>query len=84
LDFPMHWYNPILWPWVNPYDIIGPLVLVFMPAYSLWNAYLIASALTHISMIVLWLVILAKLYSKGNLWSRHWVGTLIKADLISN
>jgi hypothetical protein len=84
LDLPMHWYNPILWPWVNPYDIIGPLVLVFMQAYSFWNAYLIASALTHISMIALWIVILAKLYSNGNLWSRHWVGTLIKADSISN
>ena len=74
LDFPMHWYNPILWPWIDPYDVIGPLVLVFMPAYDLWNAYVIASSLTHISMIVLWIVILGKLYSKGNLWSKHWIG----------
>ena len=74
LDFPMHWYNPIMWPWVDPYDVIGPLILLLMPAYGFWNAYVIASAITHISMIVLWIVILAKLYSKGNLCYRHWVG----------
>ena len=73
LDFPMHWYNPILWPWIDPYDVIGPLILVFMPAYNFWNAYIIASTFTHISMIVLWIVILAMLYSKGSLWSRHWI-----------
>ena len=73
LDFPMHWYNPILWPWVNPYDIVGPLILLFMSMFSFWNAYVIASALTHISMIVLWILILVKLHSKGNLWYRHWV-----------
>jgi len=76
LDFPMHWYNPILWLWVDPYDVVGPLILLFMPTYSFWNAYVIASALTHISMIVLWIVILVKLHSKGNLWFRHWVSDL--------
>ena len=74
LDFPMHWYNPILWPLVDPYDVIGPLVLIFMPTYSLWNAYVIASAITHISMLILWIVILVWLHSKGNLWYHHWVG----------
>lgn len=75
LDFPMHWYNPILWPWIDPFDVAGPLIYLFMPTYSFWNAYVIASGLTHISMIVLWIVILERLYSKGNLWSRHWVGS---------
>lgn len=75
LDFPMHWYNPILWPWVNPYDVIGPLILLFMQTYSFWTAYLIASSLTHISMILLWIVILVRLHSQGDLWSRHWIGT---------
>jgi len=74
LDFPMHWYNPILWPWVNPYDVIGPLVLLFMPTFSLWNAYIIASYLTHASMIILWIVILDRLQSKGNMWPKHWIG----------
>ena len=74
LDYPMHWYNPILWPWVNPFDVIGPLVLLFMPTYSLWSAYIIASILTHVSMILLWAVILFRLNLKGNIWSRHWIG----------
>jgi hypothetical protein len=83
LDFPMHWYNPILWPWINPFDVIGPLILLFMPMFDFWNAYIIASSITHISMIVLWIVIIAKLHSKGNLWSRHWIGDPINADSIA-
>ena len=74
LDYPMHLYNPILWPWVDPYAVIGPLVLVFIPTSGFWGGYLLASYITHLSMIVLWMVILVKLYSKGNLWFRHWIG----------
>ena len=82
LDFPMHWYNPILWPWVNPYDIVGPFVLLFMPTYDIWTAYLIASSITHASMIVIWSGIIMKLYSKGNFWYRHWVKDIIAAKYI--
>ncbi|MBN2229411.1 MAG: DUF4184 family protein [Candidatus Thorarchaeota archaeon] len=74
LDYPMHWYNPILWPWVNPFDVIGPLVLLFMPAFSIQTAFFIARTLTHIAMIVLWIGIGYRMYSKGDLWYRHWVG----------
>jgi hypothetical protein len=73
LDFPMHWYNPILWPWVNPFNVVGPLVVLFQSYFNFWTAYIIASALTHISMIILWIVIIVQLNSKGNLWYRHWV-----------
>lgn len=73
LDFPMHWYNPILWPWVNPIEIIGPLVLFFMSSYDMWTSYSIASSITHVAMLALWSAILVLLYSKGNLWNRHWV-----------
>jgi hypothetical protein len=73
LDFPMHWYNPILWPWVNPYDIVGPLVLVFMPIFDIWTAYLIASSIMHFAMLVIWSAIIVVLHSKGNLLYRHWV-----------
>jgi len=73
LDFPMHWYNPILWPLVDPMDVVGPLILLLEPAFGFWTAYIIASSLTHISMIILWIAILVVLYSKGNLWYRHWL-----------
>ncbi|MFW9958615.1 MAG: DUF4184 family protein [Candidatus Odinarchaeota archaeon] len=73
LDYPMHWYNPILWPWLNPYDIVGPLVLLFMPTADIWTAYLIASAIMHIAMIIIWYSIIRIIRSKGNSWYRHWV-----------
>jgi hypothetical protein len=74
LDFPEHWYNPILWPWVNPQDIVGPLVLVFMQTYDIWTSFLIARLVTHIIMLVVFFVIIVHLHSKGNLWFRFWVG----------
>jgi hypothetical protein len=73
LDFPMHWYNPILWPLVSSTDVIGFLVLLFMSSYDMWTSYLIASAITHLVMLALWSYIILLLYSKGNLWYRHWV-----------
>ena len=74
LDFPMHWYNPIFWPLVDPMNVVGPLILLLEPSFGFWTAYIIASSLTHASMIILWIVILVVLYSKGNLWYHHWVG----------
>lgn len=84
LDFPMHWYNPILWPWVNPYDIVGLLVLIFAASYDTWSAYLIASSITHAIMIVLWAVILVILYSNGNVWYRHWVKDIAGAERVES
>lgn len=80
LDYPMHFNNPIFWPWANRLDVIGPLILMFMPTFGLWNGYLIASFLTHIAMVIIWIVILAWLYSEGNLWHRHWVGRFRSGD----
>jgi len=74
LDYPMHWFNPILWPWVNPYDVVGPLVLVFTP-YGPINgmAYWLANYLTSAVMIVAWLPIFIY-YWNNDLWSNHWLG----------
>lgn len=74
LDYPMHWFNPILWPWVNPYDVVGPLVLFFAP-YGPINgtAFWMANRLTSAIMIIAWLPILIYYRNKG-LWSNHWIG----------
>ncbi|MFW9786245.1 MAG: DUF4184 family protein [Candidatus Thorarchaeota archaeon] len=74
LDYPMHWFNPILWPWVNPFDVVGPLVLFFSP-YGPINgtAYWMANILTNAVMMIAWLPILVR-YSANNLWSNHWLG----------
>ena len=84
LDFPMHWYNPVLWPWVNPYDIVGPLVLIFAASLDKWSAYLMASSITHATMIVLWAAIPLTLYFKGNMWYRHWVKDTSDAEHVGS
>ncbi|MHA2059082.1 MAG: DUF4184 family protein [Candidatus Thorarchaeota archaeon] len=74
LDYPMHWFNPIWWPWVNPYDVVGPLVLFFAP-YGPINgtAFWMANRLTSAIMIIAWLPILLY-YRNKDLWSNHWLG----------
>ena len=74
LDYPMHWFNPILWPWVNPYDVVGPLVLFFTPFGPInGTAFWMANRLTSAIMIVAWLPILIY-YRDKDLWSNHWLG----------
>jgi membrane-bound metal-dependent hydrolase YbcI (DUF457 family) len=74
LDYPMHWFNPLLWPWVNPYDVVGPLVLFFTPFGPInGTAYWIANGLISAIMIIAWLPILIY-YRNKDLWSNHWLG----------
>jgi len=74
LDYPMHWFNPIFWPWVDPFDIVGPLVLLFTPFGSISGiAYLMANVLTNMIMVVSWALILKKYWGK-DLWGNIWVG----------
>lgn len=74
LDYPMHWFNPILWPWVNPYDVVGPLVLFFAPFGPInGTAFWMANTLTSTIMILAWLSILVY-YRNNDLWGNHWRG----------
>ena len=74
LDYPMHWFNPILWPWVNPFDVVGPLVLFFTPFGPInGTAFWLANYLTSAVMIITWLPILIYYWDKG-FWSNHWLG----------
>ncbi len=75
LDYPMHWFNPILWPWVDPFDVVGPLVLLFTPFGSISGiAFRMANLLTSVIMVMWWIIILMT-YWKKDLWGNHWVGT---------
>jgi len=75
LDYPMHWYNPILWPWADPYTVVGPLVLLFTPYGNISGvAFRMANLLTSIVMVVWWVLIIAY-YWRKDLWDNHWVGT---------
>jgi hypothetical protein len=70
----MHWYNPLLWPWVDPFDIVGPLVLLFTPWGTIsGTAYLIANILTEIFML-LWGLVLLIQYRGNRLWQTLLVG----------
>jgi membrane-bound metal-dependent hydrolase YbcI (DUF457 family) len=74
LDYPMHWFNPILWPWVSPYDIVGPLVLAFTPFGPInGTAFWMANWLTSAIMIIAWLLLLLY-YRNKDLWSNIWLG----------
>jgi membrane-bound metal-dependent hydrolase YbcI (DUF457 family) len=72
VDYPMHWYNPILWPLVNPFDVVGPLVLLFTP-FGSGTAFQMANLLTNAFMGVWWTVIIMY-YWRKDLWGNHWVG----------
>ena len=67
LDVIMHPYNPILWPWINPNDIVGPLVLLFsFLTHDINQAFLIANVLTNTIMGGIGIIII--LIYRKNLW----------------
>jgi len=65
LDIPMHPYNPVLWPWVNPFEIVGVLV----PLIGFGGANLLLSVAMGICGMVILLM-----YMDENLWERIWLG----------
>jgi membrane-bound metal-dependent hydrolase YbcI (DUF457 family) len=75
LDYPMHWFNPILWPLIDPYDVVGPLVLLFTPFGTIsGTAFRLANLLTSLIMVIWWILILFK-YRGKELWNNHWVNS---------
>lgn len=48
LDIPMHPFNPVLWPFVDPYAIVGPLVLFFAESGNISTGFLYANIFTSI------------------------------------
>jgi membrane-bound metal-dependent hydrolase YbcI (DUF457 family) len=65
LDIPMHPSNPVLWPWVNPYEIVGILV----PLLGFGGANLLLSVATGICAVAILLR-----YMDENLWEKVWLG----------
>ncbi|MFW9972480.1 MAG: DUF4184 family protein [Candidatus Odinarchaeota archaeon] len=72
LDFPMHPFNPVLWPFIDPYDIVGPLVLAFAIEGDLNVGFLYARILTNIVMGGLMIIIFFK--NRKNLLEKILVG----------
>jgi len=67
LDIPMHPFNPVLWPFVDPYDIIGPLVIFFTTNGNIGKGFLHANIFTNIIMGLFTILIL--IYYRKNLMS---------------
>ncbi len=77
LDFPMHPFNPILWPFVDPYEIVGILVLFLAVdgniGIGFFNAKILTNLITGIitiAIIVRYRKNLAELVIRKNLISR--------------
>ena len=74
LDYPMHPFNPTLWPWVDPYELVGPMVIFFAFGGDIDLGFFYSRVLMHGIMIVFWILIILK-YRHDNLWENIWVGS---------
>jgi len=72
LDIPMHPFNPVLWPFIDPYSIVGFLVLIFAVDGNISLGFLIARVLNYMIMGSSLLVIIIK--SRKNLWEQTLIG----------
>ncbi len=72
LDLLMHPYSLILWPFIDPNNIVGVLVLVFAVDGDIKLGFLIANILTNLIMGLFMVAIVIK--SRRNLWEQVIVG----------
>jgi len=72
LDVFMHRFNSILWPFVDPNEIVGILTLAFTFDSNIGLGSIYASVLIHTIMGLLSIAIIVK--SRGNLWKLILVG----------
>ena len=72
----MHPFNPVLWPFIDPYDIVGILVLVFTFEGDISLGFLHARILVNILMITVMGILLAIIIVKNrkNMWERLLIG----------
>ncbi len=78
VDIPMHPFNPTLWPWVSPNEIVGPLVIILGGGSVFWG-FTRAHILLSVIMGVLGIVILIVNINK-NLWEEIWLGYNIPVE----
>jgi len=71
IDYTMHPYNPLLWPWIDPFALPGPLVILFGNG-NIDTGLVLAEAIVNGLMVFFWLVVI--LANRRNLWSSLWVG----------
>jgi len=76
LDIPMHPFNPVLWPFIDPYNIVGILILIFTIEGDISLGFLHARILVNIVMITIMGILLTIIIVKNrkNLWERILIG----------
>ncbi|MFO7836366.1 MAG: DUF4184 family protein [Candidatus Thorarchaeota archaeon] len=73
LDYPMHWYNAIFWPWVEPTAVVGPLVLYFSSIGEISGiAFTLANGTANLLMLLIFVYILAQ--EREERWLHVWLG----------
>ena len=72
IDYPMHPYNQILWPFVDAHSLVGPLVLLFAAGGNIGYGYFIANSLMSLVSIVIWIGILYHI--RDDIWNKMWLG----------
>lgn len=76
IDYTMHWFNPIFWPWIDPFTYVGPLVLLFAVGGDIEGiGFTTANILTNAVMALCWIAILVK-YARNDLWTTVWLGNI--------
>ena len=78
LDLLMHPFNPTLWPFIDPYNIVGILVLALAIEGDIGLGFLRANILTNAITGLLMIAILLK--SRRNLWELIFVGKIHLKD----
>lgn len=85
-DIPMHPFNPVLWPFIDPYSIVGILVVIFAKGGDIDLGFLYARILMGILMItimgILLTIIIVK--NKKTFWERVLIGKPYSNDLLSS
>ncbi|MHA1906614.1 MAG: DUF4184 family protein [Candidatus Thorarchaeota archaeon] len=74
LDYPIHWYNHLLWPWIEPTLLVGPLAQ-FMALFlgtDVFTGYVVSGALSGI--VLGTVLILIILRNREDLWRSIWIG----------
>ncbi|MBA7511901.1 hypothetical protein ES705_03899 [subsurface metagenome] len=78
LDLLMHPFNPTLWPFIDPYNIVGILVLALAIEGDIGLGFLRANILTNAITGLLMIAIILK--SRRNLWELIFVGKIHLKD----
>ena len=74
LDLLMHPYSFILWPFVDPNNVVGILVLIFALDGNINQGFLIANILSNLIMAVFMFIIVIK--NRKNLWEEILIGEM--------